>query len=95
MSAPLSEKTLAEIREHVQQIRDKHRDEGASTAELVLGIDIQSLLLASERSRAESARLRAKLDDWRRILRGVADDGTLEEAVGWIRQARAALEKEG
>jgi hypothetical protein len=94
MTKPLSEKTLAEIRDRVQSLREKYHEGDVATSELLLGIDIQSLLLAYEQARVENARLRAKIDDWRRYLREAATDGTRDEGVETMHRIREMLKQE-
>ena len=76
MSEPLSENTLMGMREHVQQIHDRYHADSASSAELSLARDTQTLLdtldrllddserlcAESERLRDESERLRTKYE---------------------------------
>jgi hypothetical protein len=55
MSEPLDEKTLADIRAHVQRIRDAYPDEGVSAGEIMLAMDTEMLLGAYDRLRAQLA----------------------------------------
>jgi predicted nucleic acid-binding Zn-ribbon protein len=58
MSKPLSEITPVGIREHVQKIHDRYRDERASVAEISLAVDAEMLLDGYDRLRAENDHLR-------------------------------------
>ena len=58
MTEPVSDEQLAGIREHIQKIHDGYRAESASAAEVSLDMDIEMLLDAHDRLRAENERLR-------------------------------------
>jgi hypothetical protein len=58
MTEPLDETTLADIRAHVQRIREAYPDEGVSAGEVVLAMDTGMLLDAYDRLRAQLAAVR-------------------------------------
>jgi hypothetical protein len=55
MAEPLSDEQLTRIREQVQKIHDRYREESASAFEVSLAADTQVLLDAYARLRAENA----------------------------------------